>query len=417
MRFGLTLPHYGFSLPGGAPITFEAVADSAIRAERLGFDSVWISDHFFYSFGRYGADPAPIASIEPLTAIAGLASITERIRLGTLVLGAPFRHPSILAKMATTIDAISGGRLDLGLGAGWLEQEFDAFGYRFGSVGERFDTLEETLQVLQGLLSGEPTWFDGPTVRLREARALPRSVQPRIPVWVGGKGGPRVLRLAARHADGWNGAWRWTPETYGERAAAARSACEEAGRDPATFRLSAGLYSLLGEDDRSFRDLFARGVASMPGDALRGETEETWRADTLSGTPEQAIDRVRAFEELGVEEVVIAPWVLPFAEPEPEIVELFAEQVLPAFRQDRRDASVSTPAVLAAAVAVLREADEPLHWTVIQDRALRAGHLDPFTTPNVRRDLLAALRLGVREGTLVAVDRGVYGLAPQHDDG
>jgi hypothetical protein len=225
------------------------------------------------------------------------------------------------------------------------------------------------------------------------------------------------LRLAARYADGWNGAWRWMPETYGERAAAARSACEEAGRDPATFRLSAGLYSLLGEDDRSFRDLLARGVASMPGDALRGENEETWRADTLSGTPEQAIERVREFEELGVEEIVIAPWVLPFAEPEPEIVELFAEQVLPAFRQDRRDTSGWAPDALAAAVAVLRVADEPLHWTVIQDRALRAGHLDPFTTPNVRRDLLAALRLGVREGTLVTVDRGVYGLAPRPDDG
>jgi probable F420-dependent oxidoreductase len=417
MRFGLTLPHYGFSLPGGEPITFEAVADSARRAERLGFDSVWISDHFFYSFGRYGADPIPIAAIEPLTAIAGLASLTERIRLGTLVLGAPFRHPSIVAKMATTIDAISGGRLDLGVGAGWLEQEFDAFGYRFGSVGERFDALGETLQVLQGLLSGESTSFDGPTVRLRDARSLPASVQPRIPVWVGGKGGPRVLRLAARHADGWNGAWRWTPETYGERAAAARSACEEAGRDPATFRLSAGLYTLLGEDDRTFRATFARGVASMPGDALRGETEETWRADTLSGTPEQAIERVRAFEELGVEEIVVTPGVLPFSEQEPGIVELFAERVLPAFRADRRDTSEPALDALGAAVAVLREADGPLHWTVIQDRALRAGHLDPFTTPNVRKDLLAGLRLGVRDGALVTVDRGVYGLAPRPDDG
>ncbi|HEY7761495.1 MAG TPA: LLM class flavin-dependent oxidoreductase [Actinomycetota bacterium] len=414
MRFGLTLPHYGFSLPGEEPITFEAVADSARRAERLGFDSVWISDHFFYSFGRYGADPAPIAAIEPLTAIAGLATLTERIRLGTLVLGAPFRHPSIVAKMATTIDAIAGGRLDLGIGAGWLEQEFDAFGYPFGSIGERFDTLEETLQVLHGLLSGEATSFDGPTVRLREARALPAS-EPRIPVWVGGKGGPKVLRLAARYADGWNGAWRWTPESYGQRARAARQACEREGRDPATFRLSVGLYSLLGQDDRAFRARFARAAASMPGDAMREENEETWRADTLSGTPDQAIERVRAFEDLGVEEIVIAPWVLPFSEQEPEIVELFAERVLPAFRADRRDVPVPGPDALGAAVAVLHEAEEPLHWTVIQDRALRAGHLDPFATSNVRKDLLAALRTGVREGVLVTVDRGVYALAPREN--
>jgi probable F420-dependent oxidoreductase len=332
MRFGLSLPHYGFSLPGSEPITFDAMASWAQRAEHLGFDSIWISDHLFYSFARYGTDPAPIASIEPLTAVAGLAALTDRIRLGTLVLGAPFRHPSIAAKMATTIDRLSGGRFELGIGAGWLEQEFDAFGYRYGTVGERFGILEETLQVLGAFSSDRPATFDGPTMRLRGARLLPSPVQPHIPIWVGGKGGPRVLRLAARHADGWNGAWRWTPESYGERAAAAREACELEGRDPTTFRFSMGLYSLLGEDDRSFRAVLERGIAAMPGDAMRGESEATWRADTLSGTPEQAIERVAAFAAIGVEEIVVAPWVLPFAVREPEVVELFAERVLPAFR-------------------------------------------------------------------------------------
>ena len=164
MRFGLSLPHYGFSLPGSAPITFEAMAAWATRAEELGFDSVSISDHFFYSFGRYGADPQPIASLEPMTALAGLAAVTDRVRLGALVLCAPFRHPSNLAKMAATIDQLSGGRLDLGIGAGWLEQEFSAFGYPFGTVGERFEALEETLQVLEALFSGAPATFDGPTI-------------------------------------------------------------------------------------------------------------------------------------------------------------------------------------------------------------------------------------------------------------
>lgn len=333
MRFGLSLPHYGFSLPGGAPITFDAMSQWAVRAERAGFDSIWISDHFFYSFSRYGADPTPIAAVEPLTAIAGLATLTERIRMGTLVLSAPFRHPSIVAKMATTIDAISGGRLDLGVGAGWLEQEFAAFGYTYGSVGDRFDALEETLQVLQALVGGEPATFDGATVALRDARLVPAPVQPRIPVWVGGKGGPRLLRLAARHADGWNAVWRWTPQAYGDRVAAARAACEVEGRDPSTFRLSVGLYSLLGETDGAFLEMFERGRSSMPGNAMRGETEASWRADTLSGTPEQVIERVRTFEALGVEEIVIAPWVLPFSVPEPEVVDLFAERVLPAFRE------------------------------------------------------------------------------------
>lgn len=333
MRFGLSLPHYGFSLPDGAPITFEAMEAWAVRAERLGFDSIWVSDHFFYSFGRYGADPTPIPAIEPLTAIAGLASATDRVRLGTLVLGAPFRHPAILAKMATTIDGIAQGRFDLGIGAGWLEQEFTAFGYRYGSVGERFDALEESLRALHALFDGGPATLDAPTAPLRGARLLPPPVQARIPVWVGGKGGPRLLRLAAAYADGWNAAWRWTPEVYAERVEAARASCEEAGRDPATFRLSVGQYCLMGDNEETFRSVFERGKAAMPGNAMRDETAASWRADTLSGTPDEVIGRVRAFEALGVEEIVVAPWVLPFAVPEPDIVDLFAERVIGAFRE------------------------------------------------------------------------------------
>jgi alkanesulfonate monooxygenase SsuD/methylene tetrahydromethanopterin reductase-like flavin-dependent oxidoreductase (luciferase family) len=153
MRFGLSLPHYGFSLPT-QQITFADAAEWARRAEVWGFDSFWVSDHFFYSFARYGADPSPIASLEPLTTLAGIAAVTDRVRLGTLVLCAPFRHPALLAKAATSIDLLSGGRLDLGLGAGWLAEEFEAFGYRYGSAGERFAILEETLAVLKQLFSG-----------------------------------------------------------------------------------------------------------------------------------------------------------------------------------------------------------------------------------------------------------------------
>jgi probable F420-dependent oxidoreductase len=336
MRFGLSLPQYGFSLPGGAPITFDQMAAWARRAEAMGFDSVWISDHFFYSFARYGADPSPISSLEPLTAIAGLAGVTEHIRLGTLVLGAPFRHPSIVAKMATTIDGLSRGRLDLGIGAGWLGEEFTAFGYPFGSVKDRFERLEETLQVLHALSSGRSVSFDGPTVSLREARLLPAPVQGRLPIWVGGKGGPRLLRLAARYADGWNSVWRWTPEAFGERMAYAREACEHEGRDPASFRSSVGLYSLIGEDDRAFAGAFERAAATMPGAAMRGEDPASWRSDTLSGTPDQVIDRIGAFEAAGAEEIIVAPWVLPFAIPESSQVELFVDRVLGPYRSEHR---------------------------------------------------------------------------------
>src|SRR4026209_2588307 len=200
MRFGLSLPHYGFSLPSGQ-ISFADAAAWARRAEALGFDSVWVSDHFFYSFARYGADPSPIASLEPLATLAGIAAVTDRVRLGTLVLCAAFRHPALLARAAASIDLVSGGRFDLGLGAGWMAEEFEAFGYRFGSPGERFAVLEETLEVLRELFGGEPVTHEGPTVTLREAVLAP-APERRPPLWLGGKGGPRLLGLAVRLTDG-----------------------------------------------------------------------------------------------------------------------------------------------------------------------------------------------------------------------
>ena len=330
MRFGLTLPHYGFSLPSGET-SFSSVAAWAKRAEELGFDSVWVSDHFFYSYARYGGDPAPIASLEPLTTLAGIAAVTHRVRLGTLVLCSAFRHPALLARTAASIDLVSDGRLDLGLGAGWMQEEFDAFGYRFGTAGERFGALEESLDVLRRLFDGDPVTYDGPTVTLREAVLAP--APERGPsLWVGGKGGPRLLRLAARLADGWNMAWRVAPEAYVGKVSDVRAACDATGRDPATFDLSVGLYSLIGEDEASARAAFDRGRAAAPGDAMAADDYGSWRADTLSGTPDQILERVDAFEALGVGELIVSPWVLPFAIHEPDQIELFAERVIAATR-------------------------------------------------------------------------------------
>ena len=247
MRFGLALPQYGFSLADGAPVGFDVAAEWARRAERLGFDSVWLSDHFLYSFARYGGDPAPISALEPMTTLAGLAAVTSRVRLGTLVLCAAFRNPVILAKMAETLDAISQGRLDLGMGAGWLREEFEAFGYEFPDVGERFTVLEEALAAL----SAPPN-------------------EAGVPIWVGGKGGPRLLSLAARYAAGWNAVWRVEPGAHAERIEAARRACRAVGRDPATFRFSIGLYTVVGRDEDSARDVFERARAAFPGGAMAG---------------------------------------------------------------------------------------------------------------------------------------------------
>jgi F420-dependent oxidoreductase-like protein len=334
MRVGLSLPHYDFSFPGDSPVSFERMAEVARLAERLGFDSVWISDHFFYSLARYGGPPGLHGSLEPLTALAALAAMTERVRLGTLVLCASFRHPAILAKTATAIDLLSRGRLDLGLGAGWYEEEFEAFGFDFGTVAERFEILEETLLVVSALFGDEePVSFEGRRFRLREAYNHPRPAQrPHPPLWLGAKGGDRSLRLAARHADGWNTVWRWAPDTYAARARRAQEICEAEGRDPATLRLSVGLYTLVGEDERDVADRYRSMQRWMPGGALDGQPLDVYAADTLTGTPEVVLDRLARFAELGVEEMIVAPAPLPFAVPDPTVLEILGEAVIPRAR-------------------------------------------------------------------------------------
>ncbi|HZD81124.1 MAG TPA: LLM class flavin-dependent oxidoreductase [Actinomycetota bacterium] len=330
MRFGLALPHYDFSLPSGDPISFARMVQFARLADRVGFDSVWISDHFFYSLARYGGPPDLQGSLEPLTALAGLAPLTDRVRLGTLVLCAPFRHPAVLAKSVTAIDQLSGGRFDLGIGAGWYEEEFRAFGYEYGSVGERFRILEETVEILDRLLPGGPVDVDGGRYTLRRAYNRPLPAQrPRPPIWIGAKGGDRALRLAARHADGWNSVWRWSPEDYARKVARAHEICEREGRDPATFRLSLGLYTLVGENRDDLVARFRAMQRWMPGGALDGELLDAFMVDTLTGTPEQVVERLAAFAELGVEELIVSPAPIPFAVPDPTILELFAETVIP----------------------------------------------------------------------------------------
>ncbi|HZP90109.1 MAG TPA: LLM class flavin-dependent oxidoreductase [Actinomycetota bacterium] len=332
MRIGLSLPHYDFSLPGPEPISFARMAEVATRAERLGFDSVWVSDHFVYSLARYGGPDGLHGSLEPMTALAALAPLTERVRLGTLVLCGAFRHPAILAKSATALDLLSGGRLDLGIGAGWYEDEFRRFGVAFGTVGDRFRALEETVGALDALLRGGPVDFEGRRVRLRGAFNHPVPAQrPRPPIWIGAKGGDRALRLVARHADGWNTVWRWTPEAYADRVRRARELCDLEGRDPRTLRLSLGLYTVVGEDRGDLRARYAAMQRWIPG-VIDREPLEVFAADTLTGTPEQVIERLARFAELGVEEVVLAPAPLPFALPDPSMLELLASAVIPKAR-------------------------------------------------------------------------------------
>jgi len=329
MRIGLALPHYSFSFPNHEPLTWSRLVDAARRAERLGFDSVWMSDHFVWDLSRYGGPPELQGTVEPFTALAGLAGVTERVRLGTLVAAAPFRHPAIVAKMATTIDLASGGRFDLGVGSGWYEPDFTAFGYEYGTVGSRFSILEETVAVIDGLFHREPFTFSGKHFTLRDAFNRPAPAQVGgPPIWVGGKGGPRLLRLAARHAAGWNTVWKWTPEAYGERIQELERAAKEEGREPASIRRTVGLYTLVGEDEGDLASRYRAMQRWTPGGGIDAVDLGTWARDTLTGTVDHSLGRLRSFAEHGVEEMIVAPASVPFAVFDWSEVELVADRLI-----------------------------------------------------------------------------------------
>lgn len=206
-----------------------------VWADEAGFDSAWVFDHFTVLYGdRMGP------CMEAWTLLAALAAVTNRIRLGALVTGVTYRHPSLLAAEAVTVDHVSAGRLDLGLGAAWHQEEHRRLGFDFPPAGGRIGRLEETVQIVKGLLTTDDFDFDGRYYRLQKAFYRPRPVQqPHPPLWIGGSGEKVMLPLVARHADVWHG--------FGSTSALARkmalidSVAADAGRDPATIGRSTSL--------------------------------------------------------------------------------------------------------------------------------------------------------------------------------
>ena len=326
MRFGIALPHYDTSL-GGKPVSWPELARIARLAEDSGFDSIWVSDHLFLDWRKYGGPGDRQGTIECLTALAGLGAVTERVRLGTLALCNDLRNPGLLAKMAATLDLLSGGRLDLGIGAGWYEPEYAAAGIGFDGAGARIERLGESVELIARLLEGEEVTHDGAHYRMEGAVCLPRPQQaPRPPIWIGGKG-DRLVRTAARVADGWNFSWLGSFDAYRERASFADRACEEQGREPGTFRRSVGAYVLAGRDERDLRDRHARVVERTPPGVLDGESFEEFASKRVVGTVQEVADRLGSLEELGVEEVVVSFGVLPFQLADEDEMALFASEV------------------------------------------------------------------------------------------
>ena len=206
-------------------------------AEELGFDGVWGFDHFEPMYGE-----GPGETFEGMTTLAALAGVTSRVRLGLLVTGVTYRHPSVLAAQAVTVDHASHGRLELALGAAWFEQEHHELGIPFPPLGERFDMLEDALEIMTRLFTGEVVSYDGTGVSLHDARMRPRPVQqPHPPIWIGGTGMRRTLPLAARFADVWHAFG--SPNSLREANERLDHLAEQAERDPSSI-LRAGSLSL-----------------------------------------------------------------------------------------------------------------------------------------------------------------------------
>ena len=229
MRFGLDLAQQRMS--------WDELVRRAQLAEELGFDGIWGFDHFKPMYGE-----GPGETFEGMTTLAALAGLTSRVRLGLLVTGVTYRHPSVLTAQAVTVDHASHGRLELAVGAAWFDQEHQELGIPFPPTSERFDLLEDTLEIAVRLFSGEVVSYQGKRFSLQDARMRPLPVQqPHPPLWIGGTGQRRTLPLAARFADAWHAFG--SPNSLREANELLNRLAEDAGRDPSSI-LRAGSLSL-----------------------------------------------------------------------------------------------------------------------------------------------------------------------------
>jgi len=325
VHIGLALPQYDYSVAGESPLRFATIAEYARLAARGGAGSVWLSDHLFLDLAKYGGSDRIEGCFDPIVTLAALARSVPRVRLGTLVLLEALRPAAVLAKALATLDRVSAGRLDVGMGAGWYEPEYAALGTGMPPPAERLARLTDALAVVTGLVGGGPLTYDGVYHRARAAVNLPGAVQqPRPRVFVGGKGN-RLLRLAAEHADGWNTCWVWTPDAYRERARVLDDACVAIGRDPASMWRTLGLYALCGENERDLEQRFDRLRATSPEGVLAGMDLDTFRTGRLVGTVEQIREQVGAWEELGVDTIVLGVGAVPFQVSAADDVELLFE--------------------------------------------------------------------------------------------
>jgi alkanesulfonate monooxygenase SsuD/methylene tetrahydromethanopterin reductase-like flavin-dependent oxidoreductase (luciferase family) len=274
-----------------------SLRDACLAVEAAGWDSLWVDDHLLSDEADW-RDP----KLEGWAALAALAVLTERVRLGPLVSAITLRDAGLTAKLATTLDHLSGGRAVLGLGAGWLEREHHAFGLEFGSgFGERHDRLDETAGLIRRLLDGETVTHRGRWVTMRDALCEPRPLQSRMPILIGGSGRTKTLRTTARYADIWNA--YGSPDMMAELTSVLDERCAEIGRRPAEIERTVTAHLVV-------RDTAAEaGAAWAPVARLHGLDERrgpdgTERGLTLGGSPSEIAALVARYRAAGIDEVV-----------------------------------------------------------------------------------------------------------------
>ena len=285
-------------IEGQEDVTWPQWLALARACEDHGVGTLFRSDHYLSVDGHDER-----GSLETWATLAGLAAVTTRLRLGALVSPATFRHPSVLAKLVTAVDHISGGRVELGLGAGWHEREHEAYGFAFPPLGERMAMLEEQLAIVRGAWAEGPFSFAGEHYRLSEVDALPKPLQrPHPTVLIGGGAKPRSARLAARFADEYNTVFA-TPEECAERRVVVERAWRDAGRDAATLTFSVMVPWLCGTDASELRARAER-LATRRGTDAAALIEE-FAGVGVAGTFEEAVARLRVYRDAGVDRIML----------------------------------------------------------------------------------------------------------------
>jgi len=301
-----------FSIWPSPAQSFDDIHQIAAHCERTGWDGVYFADHFMPN----GPGPEPLDgdTLECWSVIAALAAVVPRVRLAPLVTSVTYRHPAVLANIAAAVDQVSQGRLTLGVGAGWQENEHAAYGIALGTVRERMDRFEEAVQILLSLLRQPRTTFAGEYFQLQDAPCQPAPVQERLPLLVGGRGERRTLRIAARYADHWN-AWT-TPDQLVHKISVLRAHCEDVGRDPAEIHVSTQALLYL-STDKSWLDKKRQTDAGQP---------------VIVGTPAEVTDIVAQYREAGADELIVPDFTLGPMARKQDTCDLFMQEVAPAFR-------------------------------------------------------------------------------------